>query len=942
MKTTNVNKKKLLLVVMIAIIACLGLVTVGIINRSTNSVVNATQNENSEVFSSTFYTNVDKSMDILDYVMSEFRAEFTDARGERAVVYCDNFSGRWIDESGKLNIGTVDGSQISRILLSEAHSGQVTFRHMRYSLNQLNEIKDAVVLLMQEYGIFITAIYERYNFVGIYTTCYDYANQIRLHLQKLSLYSEFAVNFFIGPNNNELNSNTAYGGDRITGNRRIGGEYRNFNGTIGVNLVCNRTGDLGVLTNYHVVPENTRAYFGNAFMGYSVRGEMGRRRPDGTFIGSIDAAFIQYSNQFAWQHTTRARINNSTFSNIRLGNESQIVEGAPVRKFGQITGNTSGRIDNINATIDMTHNNVRRTITNSIRHTNAGRNGDSGGPLYIVSGGSLYLVGIHFGNSGWLVTRGYASRMSEIMRLLEVTPIVSNTFFNITYLNSNSVRVDGKNTGMSWNHIIPSRVFGRNVTQIASEAFPIQYAEVTVPSTVNYIGANAFHTNTRVTWHGRYEFRGHNLIRYLDSTTNVIFPSYIAGREINFISVDAFAYNGITSVAIPSSVIGIGFGAFRGNNNLHTITIPFVGRNRLGNDAVHFGYIFGASNWSNQRNFIPPSLRYVNITGGTTIGAHAFTDASNIVNINLPNTLTTISNNAFTHTRIHTRITKMTIPASVTHIDSWAFWQTTSLRELTINRSGSIITLGTNVFLNSALLTESNTNAVSINFPNWAKADMYTAVGSPWRNVFVNRLGIFRAPRLPSNPTVMPQNLQATVGDRLGDIALPSTRWSWSNSNAVINAPVSGDYVWHTAIYWNRTNIHGNYRYTSTAYTILIRVFEPPSEPWQYVYSGFSTSWGNMTVFSVNSVTLFRLNFRIYKSCCCFIGSVFMGYHTVITQFTGDVWDWWESDCGIFTATFVFQSFCWDDSFVDIFFEHRGGLTNFNAIFHLTLCVWNG
>jgi len=97
MKATNIKKRKLLSVIMIAIVACIGLVTVGIMSVSAAYIAYVAESELGEVRSSAFYESQERSMSILDQAMSEFRTEFVDADGKSVAVYSDNFSGRWID-----------------------------------------------------------------------------------------------------------------------------------------------------------------------------------------------------------------------------------------------------------------------------------------------------------------------------------------------------------------------------------------------------------------------------------------------------------------------------------------------------------------------------------------------------------------------------------------------------------------------------------------------------------------------------------------------------------------------------------------------------------------------------------------------------------------------------------------------------------------------------
>ena len=103
---------------------------------------------------------------------------------------------------------------------------------------------------------------------------------------------------------------------------------------------------------------------------------------------------------------------------------------------------------------------------------------------------------------------------------------------------------------------------------------------------------------------------------------------------------------------IPNEVYAIAQGALAGMT-AESLSIPFVGANSAHSGSLIFGYIFGASEYGTQKDFIPSTLKYLTITGGTKIGANAFralNDTTKIkiesVVVNAP-TLTTFEGGAF-------------------------------------------------------------------------------------------------------------------------------------------------------------------------------------------------------------------------------------------------------------------------------------------------------
>jgi hypothetical protein len=101
---------------------------------------------------------------------------------------------------------------------------------------------------------------------------------------------------------------------------------------------------------------------------------------------------------------------------------------------------------------------------------------------------------------------------------------------------------------------------------------------------------------------------------------------------------------GLTSIEIPNSVTAIGHSAFMGCTGLKEITIPFVG-NGIG--ITHFGFIFGASKYDDQKSYVPSSLEKVTITGGAMIDRYAFYDCTGLTNIILGDSVKNIDRYAF-------------------------------------------------------------------------------------------------------------------------------------------------------------------------------------------------------------------------------------------------------------------------------------------------------
>ena len=106
-----------------------------------------------------------------------------------------------------------------------------------------------------------------------------------------------------------------------------------------------------------------------------------------------------------------------------------------------------------------------------------------------------------------------------------------------------------------------------------------------------------------------------------------------------------YSCQNLDSLIISTSVTNIEKSAFEKCTGLTRITIPFIGDG--GFLMTHFGYIFGATEYNQNSDYIPKSLKNVTITGGIYIDSYAFCGCSELVCITLPNSITSIGDRAF-------------------------------------------------------------------------------------------------------------------------------------------------------------------------------------------------------------------------------------------------------------------------------------------------------
>jgi hypothetical protein len=182
-------------------------------------------------------------------------------------------------------------------------------------------------------------------------------------------------------------------------------------------------------------------------------------------------------------------------------------------------------------------------------------------------------------------------------------------------------------------------------------------------------------------------------------------PEKHEGKLVTAIGEKAFENcDSLKSITIPDSVRSIGTYAFRDCSSLASITLPFIGMSKEGTTNTHFGYIFGASSYETNKDYVPTSLKTVVITGGTSIGDWAFRDCRNLESITIPDSVTSIGNYAFMSCSSLTSIAigdgvtsigggafshclnlmSIEIPDSVTSIGKFAFYYCTSLKSITL------------------------------------------------------------------------------------------------------------------------------------------------------------------------------------------------------------------------------------------------------------------
>ncbi len=338
----------------------------------------------------------------------------------------------------------------------------------------------------------------------------------------------------------------------------------------------------------------------------------------------------------------------------------------------------------------------------------------------------------------------YCSSLKSIEIPNSVTSIGEYAFYNCSSLTTVTVDKDSQlqsigDDAFEYCSSLESIEIPNSVKGIGSWAFSncsslIIYCEAnSQPSSWN-IEWN--HSNIPVYWGiNENNYKEENGFQYVIQNGNVILTNYVGnettieipntiqinGTTYNVTSIGKYAFRNcslLESIEIPNNVTSIGESAFYGCSSLQSITIPFVGATLNGSSNIQFDYIFGGN------KEVPTTLKEIIITGGYSIGYHAFYNCSSLESIVIPASVTSIGNRAFEDCSLLTTVTidkdselqsigddafykcssleSIVIPTSVTNIGNYAFCGCSSLESIVIPTS--VTSIGSWAFSNCGSL----------------------------------------------------------------------------------------------------------------------------------------------------------------------------------------------------------------------------------------------
>ena len=337
-----------------------------------------------------------------------------------------------------------------------------------------------------------------------------------------------------------------------------------------------------------------------------------------------------------------------------------------------------------------------------------------------------------------------------------VTSIASSSFLNCGSLTSVTIGRGVKSIGDSvFNGCdgLKSVIIGNSVTSIGQRSF----YNCSSLTSVNYAGTidqwvqiefNNYYANPL--YYAKNLYVNNEIVTEVNITTATKINAYAfygynrltsvtIGGSVADIGDSAFlGCNNLTKAQINDGVQSIGFSTFCNCENLNEITLPFVGKTLYGTNSTHFGYIFGASKYSDNYKYVPSSLKKVVITGGANIDNEAFASCQSITSIELGKGVHSIGYRAFAYCG---SLASIVISENMTGITGDAFSECGKLTSVnytgTIDQWVQIVGLfalmskktSKKLFINNELVTEANiTTATKINAYAFRRCESLTSV----------------------------------------------------------------------------------------------------------------------------------------------------------------------------------------------------------------------
>ncbi len=316
--------------------------------------------------------------------------------------------------------------------------------------------------------------------------------------------------------------------------------------------------------------------------------------------------------------------------------------------------------------------------------------------------------------------------------MLSQSNIYAETSNDFTYqVNSDSTTVTiTKYTGNDSEPVVPSKIEGMTVTEIANNVFPVNVNAVVIPQTVIKIAVSAFGNFQCIIcgYPGSFaetyaDMRGFIFVNleselYADGyicginedetltiksraaqsdITSLDIPTELKGKTVTGIDSNAIALYGLEQIYIPETITSIGDGIARACMSLKEIAVADANPSYRSSDGILFSrdmteLIEYPAARAGESYAVPDPV--------TIISPYAFMNAANLVSVTMNDSVSKIGRNAFANCA---SLKNAELSEKITEIPVMLFSGCRALTDIVIK--DGVQSMGANAFRNSGLKT---------------------------------------------------------------------------------------------------------------------------------------------------------------------------------------------------------------------------------------------